>query len=86
MAEGVAKPEVVMQFVSDDAPVRKIAAWIPITTEIADDAPTLRGYIDTRLAYMLALREELEILSGNGISPDLRVHQMGDEELVKLAR
>ncbi len=72
VAEGVAKPEVTMQFESDDAPVRKIAAWIPITTEIADDAPTLRGYIDNRLAYMLALREEREILSGNGVSPDLR--------------
>jgi HK97 family phage major capsid protein len=72
VAEGVAKPEVVMQFVSADAPIRKIAAWIPVTTEIIDDAPTLRGYIDRRLGYMLALREEAEILNGNGLSPDLR--------------
>lgn len=72
VAEGVAKPEVTMQFVSADAPIRKIAAWIPVTTEIIDDAPTLRGYIDRRLGYMLAFREEAEILNGNGASPDLR--------------
>jgi HK97 family phage major capsid protein len=72
VAEGIAKPEVTMAFVGDDAPMRKIAAWVPVTSEIVDDAPTLRGYIDTRLAYMLALREEREILNGNGISPDLR--------------
>lgn len=72
VAEGSAKPEVTMQFSSQDAPIRKIAAWIPITQEIADDAPTLRGYIDERLGYMLALREEAQILSGNGASPALR--------------
>jgi HK97 family phage major capsid protein len=72
VAEGVAKPEVTMAFVGDDAPMRKIAAWVPVTSEIVDDAPTLRGYIDTRLGYMLAMREEREILNGNGISPDLR--------------
>lgn len=72
VAEGVAKPEVAMQFSSQDAPIRKIAAWIPVTSEVVEDAPTLRGYIDTRLGYMLAIREELEILNGNGLSPDLR--------------
>ena len=72
VAEGTAKPEVTMEFAPFDAPVRKIAAWIPITQEIADDAPTLRGYIDERLAYMLALREEAQILNGNGASPALR--------------
>lgn len=72
VAEGAAKPEITMEFAPFDAPIRKIAAWIPITQEIADDAPTLRGYIDERLAYMLALREEAQILSGNGASPALR--------------
>lgn len=72
VAEGVAKPEATMQFVSADAPIRKIATWIPVTTEIIDDAPTLRGYIDRRLGYMLALAEEKQILNGNGLAPDLR--------------
>jgi HK97 family phage major capsid protein len=71
VAEGVAKPEVVMEWSDQDAPVRKIAAWVPATSEILADAPTLRGYIDGRLRYMLALREQDEILRGNGIAPDL---------------
>jgi HK97 family phage major capsid protein len=72
VAEGEAKPEVTMQFVAVDAPIRKIAAWIPVTTEIVEDAPTLRGYIDTRLGYMLALREEAQVLDGPGTAPNLR--------------
>lgn len=72
VVEGTAKPEVVMQFEQDDAAIRKIAAWIPATTEIIDDAPTLRGYIDTRLAYMLALREEQQLLNGTGAAPQIK--------------
>lgn len=72
VAEGAAKPEVEMDFVSDDAPVRKIAAWIPATEEILADAPTLRGYINTRLAYMLRVREEAQSISGVGTSPHLK--------------
>ena len=72
VAEGTTKPEVTMLFEQDDAPVRKIAAWIPATEEIIDDAPTLRGYIDNRLAYMLALREEFEIINGSGVNPRLK--------------
>ena len=71
-AENTAKPEVVLDWSLDDAPVRKIAAWVPVTTEIIDDAPTLQGYIDGRLAYMLAVREEWEILNGSGTAPHLK--------------
>lgn len=72
VAPGTAKPEVQMRFESDDANIRKIAAWIPMTTETLADAPTLRGYVDQRLAYMLALREEDQILNGSGTAPQLR--------------
>lgn len=70
--ENSAKPEVVLDWSLDDAPVRKIAAWVPVTTEIIDDAPTLQGYIDGRLAYMLAVREEQQILNGSGTAPMLK--------------
>lgn len=71
-SEGSAKAEVVMQFEQQDAPIRKITAWIPATSEILADAPTLRGYIDSRLAYMILLREEAQVLAGNGSAPNLR--------------
>lgn len=72
VAENAAKPEVALDWTLDDAPVRKVAAWVPVTTEIIDDAPTLQGYIDGRLAYMLAVREEYEILNGSGTAPHLK--------------
>lgn len=71
-AEGQAKWEAVMEFEQDDAPIRKITAWIPATTEILADAPTLRGYIDNRMAYMLKLREEQQVLNGVGVAPHLK--------------
>lgn len=72
VSEGTEKPEVVMTWEQDDAPVRKIAAWIPATMEILQDAPTLRGYINTRLAYMLRVREEAQMINGVGTAPHLK--------------
>lgn len=72
VAENSAKPEVAMDWTPDDAPARKIAAWVPATEEAIDDAPTLRGYVDNRLTYLLAVREEYEILNGSGTTPHLK--------------
>lgn len=71
VSEGSAKPEVALEFQAADAPARKIAAWLPVTDEILSDAPTLRGYIDSRLDYMLMVREEAQELNGNGTAPNL---------------
>lgn len=72
VAEGAAKPEIVMETENDTAVVRKIAAWVPITEEILMDAPTLRGYIDTRLAYMIKVREQAQIINGAGTGAQLK--------------
>lgn len=72
VTEGGTKPEATMQFTPDNAPVEVIATNIPITRQIMEDATTLVGYINGRLVYMLKIREEHEILSGNGIAPDLK--------------
>lgn len=72
VGEGLAKPELQMSFLLADSPVRKIAGWIPITTELLADSTTIRGYIDGRLDYMVRLREESQILNGNGTAPNLR--------------
>lgn len=71
VAENAAKPEVSALFTPVDAPVRKIAAWIPVTQEVIDDTQSLLGYIDNRLLYMLKIREEAEVLNGSGVSPDI---------------
>lgn len=72
VSEASAKPEVTMQFETDDAPIRKIAAWVQATEEALADAPTLRGYIDNRLAYMLKVREEQQVLNGSGSAPQIK--------------
>lgn len=72
VAEASAKPEVEMQWENDTALIKKIAAWVPLTTEIIDDAPLVRGYVDTRLGYFLAIREEDQILNGSGSGANLK--------------
>jgi HK97 family phage major capsid protein len=72
VAEASAKPEVTMQFEPDDAPVRTVAAWIPITMQAMEDMPTMRSYIDGRLTYMVYLREEEEMLNGPGTGARLK--------------
>lgn len=66
VAEGASKPEVVLTWTSVVVPIRKIAAFLPLTTEIIEDAPALQGYVDNRLLYYLKLREELEMIAGDG--------------------
>jgi HK97 family phage major capsid protein len=72
VAEGAVKPEGAVQFVGDLAATSVIAVNIPVTTQIMEDAPTVMSYINGRLVYMLKLREENEILTGNGTPPDLK--------------
>lgn len=72
IAEAAAKPEVVMEWEEDTAVVKKLAAWIPASMEILSDAPTLLGYVNTRLSYMLKVRETAQILYGNGLGPQMK--------------
>lgn len=72
VAEGATKPEATIEFVDDDAPVRTIAVTLPITNQLLADSPAVVSYINGRLSYMLAFREEAEILNGNGVAPDLK--------------
>jgi HK97 family phage major capsid protein len=71
VAEASAKPEVTQTFEQYDAPARKIAGWIRATDEILMDAPTLQGYIDSRLSYMIMVREEQQVIAGTGNAPEL---------------
>lgn len=44
----------------------KVGAGIAATNEILADAPALAAYIDARLGYLLRVREESQILGGDG--------------------
>lgn len=71
VAEGVAKPESALTFTEVTAAVKKIATWIPVTSELMEDEPALRSIIDARLRLFVQLAEETQLLSGDGTGANL---------------
>jgi HK97 family phage major capsid protein len=51
--------------------VRKIAVLTRITDETFADYPQVRSYINDRLPFMVRQREELQLINGDGIAPNL---------------
>lgn len=70
--EGVTKAESVLTFELYTMPVVTIAHWLKVSKQIMADAPALMAYIQNRLRYGVELREETQIVSGNGSSPNLK--------------
>jgi hypothetical protein len=56
VAETAAKPESTLEFTPRVDAVRKIATWIPVSDEMLEDVPAMRGYIDTRLRTAIRAR------------------------------
>jgi len=72
VSEGGTKPEVSLAFTGVQAPVTVIAGNITVSKQIFEDAATVMGYINGRLPYLVAYREDAELLNGNGLWPDLQ--------------
>lgn len=70
--EGVAKGESALALTEQTSAVRKIATWLPVTDEALEDVPMVESYIDTRLRQFVQIRENLQLLRGDGIAPNLR--------------
>jgi HK97 family phage major capsid protein len=60
------KPESTLALSEVAEPVKKLATTLPVSDELLDDAPGLRGYINERLTLFLRLKEEEQILRGSG--------------------
>lgn len=71
VAEGALKPESNLAWELKQAKVATIAHWVPASRQVLDDAPQLRTLIDGELRYGLALREELQLLLGDGVGTNL---------------
>lgn len=69
--EGEAKPSSDVTFEEVTDTVKKIAVWMPVTDEALDDVPQLYAYIQELLRYDLKLREEGQILKGDGTGKNL---------------
>lgn len=70
-AEGASKPETDITFELYTTPVVTIAHWLKVSKQIRDDAPALMSYINTRLSYGVDLREETQMIAGNGVGQNL---------------
>jgi HK97 family phage major capsid protein len=72
VAEEGEKPEATFDVVETDAPVRKVAVVAKVSDETREDFPSIADYINERLRFMVGEREDRQIYSGNGTSPNIR--------------
>jgi HK97 family phage major capsid protein len=71
VAEGADKPEVELELDLTDEPVSKIAAFLPVSDEMLEDAAQIRSYLDARLGLFVRIEEENQLLNGDGTGTDL---------------
>ena len=71
VAENTLKPESNYTWVKDDALVRTIAHWVPISRNTLDDAAALQTELDSELRYGLDIAEDEELLNGDGTGEHL---------------
>lgn len=69
--EASTKPQSDFDLTQEEAPVRKIATYVRMSTEMLNDTPGLVSYLTTRLPKKIRLVEDTQILYGNGTAPNL---------------
>lgn len=72
VAEGAAKPESNFAIELKTTTAQVIAHHIKASRQVLEDHAQLRDLIDSEMRYGLALAEEVQLLTGNGVSPNLR--------------
>lgn len=72
VAEAGAIPESKFTPTLAKANVVNVAHYTKITKQLADDAPALAAYIDTKMLYGLQNKVEDQIVNGNGTAPQLK--------------
>jgi HK97 family phage major capsid protein len=71
VAEGALKSESNLTFDVATAPIRTLAHWVPITKQARDDLPMIQSYVDGRLTEGLYLKEDAQLLYGDGTGQNL---------------
>lgn len=71
VVEGALKPESAMDWELKTTSSKVIAHWVKASRQILEDAPQLRDLIDSEMRYGLAIKEESQLLSGDGTGANL---------------
>lgn len=71
VAELALKPESALAWELKQAKVATIAHWVGASRQVLDDAGQLRTLIDGELRYGLAIREEMQLLLGDGVGTNV---------------
>lgn len=64
--EGQLKAQSDMSFEMKQTPIVTLAHWILASRQVLDDAPMLQSYINNRMVYGLRMKEDTELLQGDG--------------------
>ncbi len=72
IAEGTTFGEAALALTERSLPVEKIAVWLPMTDEQLEDEPGARAYVEARLENMIRQRLDLQVLAGDGSTPNLK--------------
>lgn len=67
-----AKPKSDITFDLENLPVRTVAHFVLASVQVLADAPMLQSYINGRLIYGLKLREDMQLLNGDGTGVNLK--------------
>lgn len=71
-AEGGAYPEATLALTERSDEVEGVKVFLPITDEQLEDETSVGPYVDQRLGFMIRQRLDLQVLLGNGTSPNLK--------------
>lgn len=70
-AEGSPFGEAALALTERSQTVEKITVWLPMTDEQLEDEPGARAYVEARLENMIRQRLDLQLLAGDGSTPNL---------------
>ena len=89
VGENGVKPEGEFDLAEQDFPSRKIAVLQPVTDEMLADHPVVAGYLNQRMPYKIEMKEDYQLLNGDGNSAANNVlgflHTPGIQTYVKNA-
>ncbi len=69
--EGAAKPAADISFAEASTPVENIAVTIQVTNQLLEDEGFMRAYVQGRLRLFVGNREDLQLIEGDGVAPNL---------------